>query len=227
MNGEMDFMILNNKVKGVQGTVDNIDKQITDTGDKIDSVSTIISEVHSTSDNINTNVSNILNHVKQSGTTANSTGTLSEKLSYIIEQNNVIENTISAPILYLCSDNAIKSVISSEKQLLSSASDGTFLDNAYISTGIGTIRLRASVKVLNSGHKFYMYYMHVSAADGSNTTGIIANVTSGSSYVNGYTDISVAKGDILRFYVTSTNASVKGYCNSLKICGDIIAPESI
>lgn len=33
MNGEMDFMILNNKVKGVQGTVDNIDT-------KIDSVAT-------------------------------------------------------------------------------------------------------------------------------------------------------------------------------------------
>lgn len=28
MNGEMDFMILNNKVKGVQGTVDNIDESI-------------------------------------------------------------------------------------------------------------------------------------------------------------------------------------------------------
>jgi len=58
MNGEMDFMILNNKVKGVQGTVDNID--------------TNVSAVKSNTDTNNT---------------ASKTGTLSQKLSYIIENS--------------------------------------------------------------------------------------------------------------------------------------------
>lgn len=44
MNGEMDFMILNNKVKGVQGTVDNIDAKIdaVATKENIQEVKTLI-----------------------------------------------------------------------------------------------------------------------------------------------------------------------------------------
>lgn len=63
MNGEMDFMILNNKVKGVQGTVDNIDT-------KIDSALSSINSLNP-GDAKESSVQSILSKLNDSGNSGN------------------------------------------------------------------------------------------------------------------------------------------------------------
>lgn len=195
MNGEMDFMILNNKVKGVQGAVDNIDT-------KIDSVAT------------KENIQEVKTLIENSG----GGDALESTSQEILEKIESVED-VHTNYTYTASSTVLKTLISSEitskKTSSNKAVSGEGIARIHVLNGSGTLRISVSLKGASTSYGAYLYVSY----NGGTPAAYATSGTFKTSYATETLDIPVCKGDKLTFHLITQNASNAAYCNLLNVCG--------
>ncbi len=238
-----DVSTVNTNVTSVKNDVATVKTNVGTVNTNVDNVKSTVNSINTTVGTINTNlntVDSIVDSIKSkvdaidsrtvANNTASATGTLSQKLSHIINQTTSIQASSSLPYVFdRNGSGVITNVISSETLVLSGA--GTYNHGKYyLSNGHGTIYIAISAKTNNSSYKISIIYT-LYKVDGSVATGYpITSWAPGTSYKTNATSgspITLQKGDIITFSIETSNASAQVYVNLLSICGDVYTVDEI
>jgi len=236
-----DVGTVNTNVTSVKNDVATVKTNVGTVNTNVDSVKSTVTSINTTVGTINTNASTAATKATAAASdvatvktntatnnTASSTGTLSQKLSYIIS-NSPTAQTSSIFCKSTASSNVLLNVITSERQLA-----GNEHIKVYVRGVSGTLRITMSARGANysSTNSSYrpaltgvsMYHCLYGVTQTSSTLDV---KFPSATYVTKTADFTITPDvEYFTINVSQGNTNAVNYCNLLTICGTLTASNS-